>query len=185
MLETVRQISNIHIKYTIDGYGQEVLVVELFTALKNSFLLPEKKALFRLNRISMRNTIVYISVILFLLFIPDVLQMILHFEDAEIPRSMYALQLMVIYPFLIIFLAVSGISLLAGVSFLIKVLLRRRLAYQQLWKMTAFALTIPLLLHVLLKYTVDYSFMINGVPLLVLYFLMYRMILVYPQRRRE
>ncbi|SET99500.1 Protein of unknown function [Salinibacillus kushneri] len=157
--------------------------MEFFLSLKNSFLLPKKSALFRLNRISMRNTIVYISIILFLLFVPDVIQMIIQFEHTNIPRSMYILQLCVIYPFLIIFLAVTGISLLAGISYILKGILRRKLAYQQLWKMTAFALTTPLILHVLFKHTIHFPLITNGLPLLVLYSIMYRMIITYPKKR--
>ncbi|MRG85713.1 DUF1189 family protein [Salinibacillus xinjiangensis] len=158
--------------------------MEFFVSLKNSFLLPKKEALFRLNRVSMRNTITYIVILLFLLFLPDVIQSVIHFEgNTDIPRSMYILQLVVMYPFLIIFLSVAGISLLALGSYLLKMIFNRKLIYQQLWKMTTFALTIPLILYTLLKHNVGTNGLVNVIPIIILYVLIGKMITVFPKRK--
>lgn len=160
--------------------------MELYYSLKNSLRLPKKEALFRLNRVSMRNAISYIVVLLFLLFLPELILMMIHFQgEAEgLPKDMYILQLIVFYPFWIVFLAIAGVSVLAAVSVLIKNLLHRKLAYQQLWKMTAFALTIPLLVYILLDLLPLHPFIIHGIPLGGLYYLIWKMIEAFPKRRR-
>jgi hypothetical protein len=163
----------------------EVLDVELWTALKNSLMLPNKKAMFRLNRISMRNTLVYMFLLLFITLIPG---FVMDASTQEIVNSdsldLYILQLVVFYPFLCIFIGISGASLIAGGGLLIKTALKRKLAYQQVWKMTVFASTLPLFGHLILNMLKIHEWTYTLILLALLYILLTLMIMNYPKRAR-
>ncbi|MDX8045627.1 hypothetical protein SH601_06460 [Gracilibacillus sp. S3-1-1] len=157
----------------------------ILTILRKSALLPKKEAMFALNRVSMRDTLVYLFLLFFLSFLPNVIVIIRNFEQGEshISFSQYLLQIIVFYPFFMLFIIVTGISLITLGSSVLTYILQRKLAYQQLWKMTAFALLWPLIIYHLLFFTplsTSVAFMIG---LFVLYILMFQMILHYPKKR--
>ncbi|MCT2535488.1 DUF1189 domain-containing protein [Aquibacillus koreensis] len=157
--------------------------MELFTSLKNSLLLPKKEALFRLNRISMRNTIVYVFVLMFLLLLPDSLMGMMESQNRPegIDPSIFIIQMVVFYPLMILFVAITLVSVLAGFALLLKQLLRRKLKYQQLWKMTAYAMTIPFTIYAILS-TIGLDYGIVTILLIGgLYYLLYKMIVIYPK----
>ncbi|WP_077622983.1 DUF1189 family protein [Sediminibacillus massiliensis] len=162
--------------------------MELFISFKNSLLLPKKHALFRLNRISMRNTIVYIFLLMFLLFLPEVVHSILHFEEEGkvLTRTVYIMEVIIFYPFSILFMVVTIVSLLAGLSVGIKKAAGRKLKYQQLWKMTSFAMTVPLIVFTILRLLFGFDGILIYLVFMAMFcFLMYRMITVYPKRAKR
>ncbi len=162
-----------------------ILKMEFFIAFKNSLLLPKKKAVFRLNRISMRNTLVYLFLVLFLALSPNFILSALSNKELLEGNGLdlFLLQLIVLYPMVCIFLGIVVISLLAGGGMLLKGLFKRKLAYQQLWKMSVFALTIPLILFFIISFLELRHWMLY-IGLLVLFYLYITfMIMVYPKRK--
>lgn len=160
--------------------------MNLGSIFKNSLMLPKKESLFKLNRVSMRDTMVYIIILLFILFLPDMIQMIISYTERQtenLPSELYIVQVILLYPLLIVFLMVAGVSLLAAIAIPIKNLLKRKLKYQQLWKMTAFALTIPILIYLVLRLFDVSNWYINILPIIFYLFLMSKMIMVYPKRQ--
>ncbi|GAB2539159.1 DUF1189 family protein [Gracilibacillus alcaliphilus] len=157
--------------------------MRLLAILQKSASLPKKEALFWLNRVSMRDTLVYLFLLFFIVFLPNVILLILRYEAglSHISYSQYLLQIIVFYPFFTMFLVVASISLLALGAWLWRTLLRRKLAYQQLWKMTGFALLWPLLLYQLLTFLPILDGF--GMSAALLYFLLVRMIMVYPAKK--
>jgi hypothetical protein len=159
--------------------------VELMIALKNSLLLPKKSAVFRLNRISMRNTLVYMFFLIFLALLPDfVIEMFSSISSSQNSGiEVFILQLIVLYPLFCIFLGIVVISLSASIATAIKSLLKRKLAYQQLWKMTVYALTVPLIIYFIISW-LNYNHWSIYLLLFVLHYsIMTKMILVYPRRK--
>ncbi|WP_058308371.1 DUF1189 family protein [Gracilibacillus massiliensis] len=157
----------------------------ILSILSKSASLPKKEAMFWLNRISMRDTLVYLFLLFFISFLPNVLLIISQFESTEsqIPFSQYLLQVIVFYPFFMMFLIVTSISILALGSWFLKWVCQRKLAYQQLWKMTSYALLWPLLIYHLLFFTkipITLSFIIG---LTLLYIILFKMIISYPKRK--
>ncbi|SHM51895.1 DUF1189 family protein [Gracilibacillus kekensis] len=157
----------------------------ILSILRKSASLPKKEAMFWLNRISMRDTLVYLFLLFFISFLPNVILIISQFDptQSQIPYSQYLLQVIVFYPFFMMFLIVSSISILTLGSWLIKWLCQRKLAYQQLWKMTSYALLWPLLIYHLLFFTklpVTFSFTIG---LVLLYIILFKMIISYPKKK--
>ena len=157
--------------------------MRLFVIFKNSLLLPRNKALFYLNRVSVMETIVYMGCLMFFLFLPYIVKLIVNMEKtvSELPNSIYLFQIIVFYPFFILFFIVGGVSLLAVLSLGMNWLLKRKLTYQHLWKMTAYALTWPLIIYsVLILFEIRQT-AVTLLPLVFCYTLLYRMILVYPK----
>ncbi|ARI79028.1 DUF1189 family protein [Halobacillus mangrovi] len=152
-------------------------------SLINSLRLPKKEAMFRLNRKGMTNTIVYLFVLLAVLFLPDMIRTIRNLDTnlTEVSRGQYLVQVIVFYPMFILFLILIGVSMLAGIALLMRKALGRKLTYQQLWKLTAYAATLPLILTVVLK-NIAIPDGVSAILFFVLFsFLMYRMITIYPK----
>lgn len=152
-------------------------------SLVHSLRLPKKEAMFHLNRKGITQTIGYLFLLLTILFLPDLIGTIIHLDShlTEVSRGLYLVQVFVFYPMLIIFLILVGVSVLAGGALLLRKALRRKLSYQQLWKMTAYATTLPLIMSVLL----ENMNVPDGISALLftglIFFYMYRMIIIYPK----
>ncbi|MBA2176610.1 DUF1189 family protein [Halobacillus locisalis] len=158
-----------------------------FDSLMNSFRLPKKEAMFRLNRKGITSTIGYLFLLLTILFLPDLIGTIIRLDSSltEVSRGLYLAQVFVFYPLLIIFLIIVGVSVFAGGALLLRKALGRKLTYQQLWKMTAYASTIPLILTVVLK-NISVPDSISALLYFTIFsFLMYRMIMIYPKASRK
>ncbi|MGI8316318.1 DUF1189 family protein [Halobacillus mangrovi] len=152
-------------------------------SLINSLRLPKREAMFRLNRKGMTNTIVYLFILLAVLFLPDMIRTIRNLDTnlTEVSRGQYLVQVIVFYPMFILFLILIGVSMLAGVALLMRKALGRKLTYQQLWKLTAYAATLPLILTVVLK-NIAIPDGVSAILFFLLFsFLMYRMITIYPR----
>lgn len=160
--------------------------MELLTSFKNSILLPKKEALFRLNRISMRNALVYILLLSFILVAANIMTVLGSSAGGTraAPDSMFVLQLIVVYPFFIVFLMITGISILSALGFLLKMLFRRKLAYAYLWKITAFAITIPLFIYIVLDALEVPDSFVQVLPLIYYMIVISKVILLYPARKK-
>ncbi len=159
--------------------------MELHVALKNSLLLPKKDAVFRLNRISMRDTIVYLFLFLFISFSPTFIIHPLLSVDLTTGKSLdlLLLQMIVLYPFLCVLLGIVGISMLAAGGLVITKLLQRKLRYQQLWKMSVFACTLPLIIYfVTALFSLQFSYL-YVLLIIIFYIYILFMIRIYPKRR--
>ncbi len=152
-------------------------------SLVSSLRLPRKKAMFHLNRKGMTNTIFYMFTLLSLLFLPDLILTIQHLDVRlqEVSRGLYIFQVLFFYPLFIIFMILTGISILAGGALLLKSLLKRKLIYQQLWKMVSYASTLPLIISVILKHTPVPNWMSFLLFVTILFVYIYRMISIYPK----
>ncbi|WP_277678117.1 hypothetical protein [Gracilibacillus dipsosauri] len=157
----------------------------ILSIIKLCATLPRKKALFQLNRVSMRDTLVFLFLLFFFSFLPNAILIIIQFDPSvsQLSYSQYLLQVIVFYPFLMMFLVISGISILALGAWLICFMLRRKLKYQQLWKMTGFASFLPLLAYVVLYFTPLPNMASITLCAIWLYVLVYQMIIIYPTKK--
>jgi len=129
----------------------------------------------------MRDTLVYIFLLILISSLPDIINIFLlrDITDGELQSILY-LQAFIVYPLYVIFMGVVAISLIAFAGYLIKNVMKRRLTYHHLWKMTAYAATVPLILNLVEKLLRYNHFWINLLLLLLLFFYLYKMIAVYP-----
>ncbi|MFC4403063.1 DUF1189 family protein [Gracilibacillus xinjiangensis] len=158
--------------------------MNLISIIKSCAKLPQKKALFQLNRVSMRDTLVYLFLLFFISFLPNVILNIITFEADEsvLSYTQFLLQMIVSYPFLMMFLVITSISVFAFFALIIRTVLKRKLAYQQLWKMTGFAMLFPLIFYHILFFTPLSNNIGFIISLVWLYVLIYRMIVIFPKK---
>ncbi|QTM98823.1 DUF1189 domain-containing protein [Sediminibacillus dalangtanensis] len=161
--------------------------MELIKIFKHSIALPKKQAVFWLNRVSMRDTLVYIFLLIFVLYLPEGYALAFQKNlllDSDL-RSVFILQSITFYPMYVIFTGLVVISALAAGALLMARLLHRKLAFQHLWKMTAFALTLPLIIYTAIKLTGWGNGYLVLLLLVGLYLILYKMITVYPKRKKQ
>lgn len=151
----------------------------------HSIKLPNKKAIFQLNRIGMDITVIYMFILLLLVSVPSLIDRLTATSGPGTGLNSFFL---VIYFFifyylplvLIVFLLLS-LSAYIGVG--IAKLMKRKLRYPILWKMSAYTTTIPFLLYTVtaLFFSVSNSFL----WLFLVYTLIFliKIISVYPKRR--
>ncbi|WP_181350415.1 DUF1189 family protein [Thalassobacillus sp. CUG 92003] len=151
----------------------------------NSLRLPKKEAMFHLNRKGIIHTILYVFLLLVVLFLPDLIRMLLNLEasaDEGTSRGLLIIQVLVFYPGFVIFMILVSVSIFAGCGLLMRTWLNRKLTYQQLWKLTVYAATTPLIIVTVLNMTPLNEWMVALLFISTLLFLLLRMIQIYPKR---
>src|SRR5699024_1797904 len=115
----------------------------------NSIKLPGKQAMFKLNRTGMDITVVYMFILLFFVSLPTFVEQITN-------KTMNGLFL-IIYYFMFSYLSLTIIVfvILSAVAYSgtgIAKLLKRKLRFSLLWKMSAYLTTIPFIIYMLLSF---------------------------------
>lgn len=135
----------------------------------------------RLNRLQMKNTFLYYFVLLLILIIP--LELTVLQKNTTGPNDFYITQVLILYPFFMIFYALIGISLLTFLTVLMGKALKRKLKFQLLWKMIAFTLTKPILVFVFAYITLGNQIIVNVIVMLLTFISILRLILAYPKKK--
>lgn len=153
---------------------------------KNSLILPKKEALFFLNRVPMGKTILYILVLMHLTFLPNLFKVTNStFQQIEnISFSLYIINVIVLYPFFTILLMILSLTVFSFIALVLAKFLNRKLAYPYLWKITAYSLTVPLIIYAVLEILSITNSLLVIVPILYLYFVLYKIICIYPKKQR-
>ncbi|WP_019153094.1 hypothetical protein [Robertmurraya massiliosenegalensis] len=155
--------------------------MKLFHIFKDCLLLPQKDAMLRLNRLQMKNTFLYYFVLLLILIIP--LELTVLQKNTTGPNDFYITQVLILYPFFMIFYALIGISLLTFLTVLMGKALKRKLKFQLLWKMIAFTLTKPILVFVFAYIMLGNQIIVNVIVMLLTFISILRLILAYPKKK--
>ncbi|WP_142255402.1 DUF1189 family protein [Bacillus sinesaloumensis] len=150
----------------------------------DSLRLPNKAAMKRLNKLEMRHTILFLLSLLLVIALPIEINLLLDdsYKESEIPQNIYIIQILLFYPFLMLFLGIAGISVLAGIGVGVSKLVHRHLKFQFLWKMCAFALTKPIIIFSVANVLIGTHWIVNTVIYVLLFYTILRMIFHYPRR---
>lgn len=156
-------------------------------AFLTSLKLPQKKAMFRLNRIGMDVVVVYMFILLLIVSIPALIQQI---QDAYLLNVHVEFFFLIIYFFMFYYLPLTIVvflllSLIAYIGKGIAHLMQRRLHFSILWKMAAFTTTIPFLLYTIVALIVPISDKILWLALVYALALLVKIISVYPRIRNR
>ncbi|MFC3041062.1 DUF1189 family protein [Virgibacillus xinjiangensis] len=156
-------------------------------AFINSIKLPNKKAIFQLNRIGMDITVVYMFLFLFLASLPSLVDQITSTGGLgdEMNLVLKFIYFFIFYylPLVIIFFML--LSVMAYLGTLIAKMLGRKLRFSILWKMSAYTTTLPLLLYTALAFFVPIHDLYLVLAALFTIGLLGRVITVYPKRRKR
>ncbi|MFZ3577693.1 hypothetical protein [Virgibacillus sp. DJP39] len=156
-------------------------------AFLNSIKLPNKKAVFQLNRIGMDVTVVYMFIIMAIVAVPALLDRITASND---PGSEIGVFFLLIYFFMFYYLPLTIIVfvVLSGVAYFFSWVakgLNRKMLFPLLWKMSAYTTTIPFLIYaaIALLFSIDDSML----WLFFIYslFILLKIVFVYPKRKKR
>lgn len=151
----------------------------------HSVKLPQKRAVFTLNRVGMDITVFYLFLLLAIASIPALVDQ-KAINDASVLQvhPFFYLIYFFIFYYLILVLVVFGLlSLFAYIGTFITRVLHRKLHYSILWKMFAFASTIPLLLFTCVSFFYPLSYLFLSLATLYIFTILMKIILIYPRRK--
>src|SRR5690625_3560129 len=141
-----------------------IVMKQFLHIFNSSFLLPRKQTVFALNRIRMDITVFYLFIILAVASIPALIEQtfINPITNVQIHGFFLFIYFFIIYYLILVIVVFCSISVVAFVAKWIAYILKRKLHYAILWKMTAFATTIPVALFTLLStfFTLSNTFIV-------------------------
>ncbi len=119
-----------------------------WNVFKNSVRLPSKKAMFALNRVGLHIAIIYLFILLALVSLPSVVGYVTNPDAFADINIIFA----IVYFFIFYYLPMNilvflGLSIIAYIGSWTAKWMDRKLHYSLLWKMSAFTVTLPLLLY--------------------------------------
>jgi len=150
-----------------------------------SIKLPQKKAMFTLNRTGMDIAVVYMFILLFIVSIPSLIDRINSLHTLSVDVELFFL---FIYFFMFYYLPLTIIvfillSIIAAIAVGLAKLMKRKLRFSILWKMAAYTTTVPFIIYTMfaLIFSIDDVFL--WFSLLYTLIALIKMISVYPKRR--
>lgn len=157
----------------------------LLQAFLNSVKLPNKQAIFKLNRIGMDITVLYMSILVLLVSIPSLVDRVTATAGASADMQLILLLVyfIIFYYLPLITMVLLLLSLVAYIGTGISRLMKRKIKFPILWKMSAYTTTIPFLLYTIIAliFTVDVMYL--WLFLISSLFFIIKIITVYPKRK--
>lgn len=156
-----------------------------WNAFTQSLKLPQKQAVFSLNRIGMDIAVVYMFLLLAIASLPALYEQVVANETSSLHvHTFFLLIYFFIFYYLILVLIVFGVlSLIAYIGTLITRAVNRKLRFSILWKMAAFATTLPLILFSIISFFYPLSFLFLAIATIYIFFILVKIILIYPKRK--
>lgn len=158
-----------------------------FRALRHSVRLPARNSVFRLNRIGMDITVVYMFFLLLMVSIPSLITRISNQGDSNITINLF---FFLIYFFiffylpLVIFVFVA-LAVVAYIGMFISQSLYRKIRFAVLWKMCAYTTTIPFFIYTIIALFIPIGKQWLWLVLLYTLAFMIKIITIYPRRKRR
>lgn len=159
----------------------------LVNAFLQSIKLPGKNAVFTLNRIGMDVTVLYMFIIMGIVAIPALIDRI---TASGSPGSDMAIFFQLIYFFMFYYLPLTIIvfivlSIVAYIFTWIAGVFKRKLRFPLLWKMGAYATTIPFLIYSLIALLFSFDDSMLWLFFIYSIFVLFKVITVYPKRKKR
>lgn len=150
-----------------------------------SLKLPNKQAMFKLNRTGMDITVIYMFILLFLVSTPTLIH---QFISTTGPTANVNIVFLLIYFFFFSYLPLTIIvfvllSVIAYIGTWLAKLFHRRLRFSLLWKMSAYLTTVPFLIYLILSLFTPVNDDFLWFILIYTLALLVKVITVYPKRR--
>jgi len=150
-----------------------------------SLKLPQKKAVFALNRIGMDFTVFYLFLLLGLASLPALSDQIITNQTSTFHMHTFFLLIyfFIFYYLIFVLIVFSVISIIAFIVTLFARYVQRKLRFSLLWKMTAFTTTIPLILFSFVSFFYPLNSFFLAIVIIYIFFILIKIILIYPKRR--
>ncbi|RKQ32957.1 DUF1189 family protein [Oceanobacillus halophilus] len=153
----------------------------------NSIRLPNKKALFNLNRNGLDIALIYTLILLLFVSLPSLVDRLLNASGISADMNIL---FTLIYFFIFYYLPLAiivfiNLSIIAYIGKVITRLMNRKLHYSILWKMSAFTVTIPFLLYTVIAFVLPVNDIYLFFSFIYTIGLLIKMISIYPKRRNR
>ncbi len=157
----------------------------LWITFQHSLKLPQKNAVFTLNRIRMDTTVFYLFILLAIASLPELVNQILADDTAGFNVNIFFLLIyfFIFYYLMLVFIVFTILSIIAYISLIISRGLKRKLHYSILWKMSAFATTVPFILYTIISFFYSLSYLFLTLATIYIFFMIVKIILIYPKRK--
>src|SRR5699024_1231739 len=172
-------------KYENNIIWWEKSMQDIWNIFKNSVQLPKRQAAFSLNRIGMDKDIIFLFILIALASVPE---LITQLKTNQTSSSLYMQSLFyVIFLFIFYYLIFISVvfTILSFISYLatwIAHMASRKLRYSILWKTTACASTIPLLIFTISSFFYTITLYFFFVLVLFQLIVLIQTIFLYPKR---
>ncbi|MFA1819659.1 DUF1189 family protein [Virgibacillus oceani] len=152
-----------------------------------SIKLPNKNAIFKLNRSGMDITVIYMFILLLFVTVPSFID---QWGGADNLTANMNFLFFIIYFFIFFYLPLTMIvflflSILAYIAVKIAQLMGRKLRFSILWKMSAYTTTIPAVLYTAIALFVPVSNFFLLAAMLFIFVMLLAIISVYPKRKKR
>src|SRR5690625_3576719 len=119
-----------------------------------SIKLPQKQAVFSLNRIGMDIAVIYLFILLGIASLPALVEQIVtnQVSSTHIHTFFLLIYFFIFYYLILVLIVFIALSLVAYIGTLITKTVKRRLRFSILWKMAAFTTTLPLILFSVISF---------------------------------
>src|SRR5699024_178319 len=151
-----------------------------------SLQLPKRKAVFTLNRIGMDVVVVYLFIFLAIASIPGLIDQLASNQvnsNVEIHPFFLLIFFFIFYYLIILLVFFTSISIIAYLGTLFATKTNRKLQFGLMWKMTAFATTIPIVAFTILSFFIPLSTIFLIVTSIFILLILLNIILIYPKRK--
>lgn len=156
----------------------------LWKTFLNSLRLPNKQAVFKLNRVPMDITVFYMFIMLFFISIPSLIHQLT--ETTGLGSDMnIVFKLIYFFIFNYLPLTIMIFLLITAFAYLftwIAKWMKRKLKLQIFWKMIAYATTIPFLLYTVIALFFPISDVFLLIAIVYTSIIVLQVIKVYPRR---
>ncbi|AXI11031.1 hypothetical protein CUC15_19820 [Oceanobacillus zhaokaii] len=151
----------------------------------NSIKLPNKDAMFKLNRVGMDFALFYMFILLFIVSIPALIERITNPTGigGEMNLIFIVIYFFIFYYLPMTLIVLGCISFVAYIGRFIARLMQRKLRYAIIWKLISFTTTIPLLVYTVISFVYSVSSIFLLLALIYSISLLIIMISIYPKRR--
>lgn len=156
-------------------------------AFLHSIQLPQKKAMFQLNRIGMDVTVIYMFILLAIVSIPSLIDnlMLSTGSIAEMNVLFVLVYFFFVYYLSLTFFVFISLSILAFIGTGVSRLLQRKIRFAILWKLCAYTTTLPLLLYTIFAFFLPISQIYLWILCAYTFFFLIIMITIFPKRKKR
>lgn len=153
----------------------------LWSMFVNSLQLPKKQAVFTLNRVGMDVVVFYLFIFIAISSIPSYVHQ--YIDNEKLSIFIFTIFFFIFHYLVVLIVIFTMISIIAGILKFIASLVKRKLHYSILWKMTASATTIPFILYTIIAFFYDVELIFIIVAAVFILIIVTKTIFIYPRRR--
>ncbi|WP_382401437.1 hypothetical protein [Lentibacillus salinarum] len=151
----------------------------------NSIKLPNKQAMFKLNRVGMDITVVYMFILLLIVSIPSITNQLTTGAGAQMNLLFFLIYFLIFNYLPLTMIVFLFLTLMAYIGTGITKLLRRKVRFPMLWKLTAYITTIPFLLYTALAFFFAIGDVFAALFSLYTFLFLIKLITIYPKRKKR